>query len=589
MIGWWKQAKAEVVATVKRVPWFGRDNTPDKHGRARPGKARADLVLSQAAAAAPVSNLAPGSAVDSADASTIKAAYAGIEYGLSEAMLGFFLRQGFIGHHTCALLASHWLIDRACHMPASDAVRRGYSIVSDDGSQLPTDLVNRMRKFDERFQIVERMVDFVGRGRVFGIRIALFVVETGDPQYYEQPFNPDGVRPESYRGISLIDPYWCAPELDRAAASDPASIHFHEPTWWNINGKRYHRSHLVIFRSGIVPDILRPLYRYGGVPIPQRIVERVYCAERTANEAPQLAMTKRTTGFGTDISEFMANPTQSAERMQEWTDFRDNFQLKIYDKDAEELGQFDTSLADLDAVIMTQYQLVAGAAGVPVTKLLGTSPKGFNATGELDEANYHEELETIQSRDLRPLVERHHMLVMRSYIAPTLRDAKPVATSVVWEPLDTPTAKEKAETEKAEAERDAALADLGAIDGVDVRERLRKDVNGPYFGIDPASRGDEPAEPAATVAMPGTVTDAADGVRLVTNQRFLDPTIVAEKVTTRDFEVQVTPVFTDTDGGRFRIIVDGHHSLAAARACGVAPTYVEGDFMSGDYEVVADA
>ncbi len=35
------------------------------------------------------------------------------------------------------------------------------------------------------------------------------------------------------------------------------------------------------------------MYNYFGVSVPERIYERVYASERTANEAPQLAMTKR--------------------------------------------------------------------------------------------------------------------------------------------------------------------------------------------------------------------------------------------------------------------------------------------------------
>ena len=65
---------------------------------------------------------------------------------------------------------------------------------------------------------------------------------------------------------------------------------------------------------------------------------------------------------------------------------------------------------------MTQYQLVAAAAGVPATKLLGTSPKGFNATGEFEESSYGEELESIQQHDLSPLVNRHHLLLIRSHV-----------------------------------------------------------------------------------------------------------------------------------------------------------------------------
>ena len=61
----------------------------------------------------------------------------------------------------------------------------------------------------------------------------------------------------------------------------------------------------------------------------------------------------------------------------EWAGLRDNYGVKVIDKDAEDLTQFDTGLADLDVTIMTQYQLVAAIAGVPATKLLGTTPKGF--------------------------------------------------------------------------------------------------------------------------------------------------------------------------------------------------------------------
>jgi hypothetical protein len=232
------------------------------------------------------------------------------------------------------------------------------------------------------------------------------------------------------------------------------------------------------------------MYRYGGVPVPQRIMERVYCAERTANEAPELAMTKRLTTYGTNAEEALANPEGLQESLRRFAQLRNNYGVKTYDKDTEEVGQMDTSLADLDSVIMTQYQLAAAAANVPATKLIGTTPKGFNSTGEYEEASYHEELETIQHQ-LNPLLERHHMLVMRSEIAPKLPDGKPVGTSVVWEPLDSPTSKEVAETQKLLADRDAVLAGIGAIDGIDARNRVRADLDSGYYGIPEAERGGE--------------------------------------------------------------------------------------------------
>src|SRR5690606_15493881 len=121
------------------------------------------------------------------------------------------------------------------------------------------------------------------------------------------------------------------------------------------------------------------------VSIPQKIAERVYAAERTANEAPMLALTKRTDVIKADMVGGTANYPGLVQRIQEWVFNRDNYGVKILGLD-EEMQQFDTSLTDFDQTIMTQYQLVAAASNVPAVKLLGTSPKGFNATGEHEEA-----------------------------------------------------------------------------------------------------------------------------------------------------------------------------------------------------------
>jgi len=577
------RATAVVASVVHRARGFFGFDTAPRIGR---GERMFNASLARALAVAPIAQT--GVMDDSAGVQTIKRAYGGSGGVLSDALTGWFLAQGFIGHQLCAYIAQHWLIDKACAMPARDAIRQGYTVVSDDGGDLDTKVLHTIKKADERFRLNHHMRQFVSRGRVFGIRIALFRVESTDAEYYEKPFNPDGVTPGSYKGIVQVDPYWCSPELDSAAAADPSSPNFYEPTWWNINGKKYHRSHLVIFRNGDVADILKPVYLYGGVSVPQRILERVYAAERTANEAPQLAMTKRSTVFATNIEEAMADEEKLIERLASWAQYRDNYAVKLIDKEGDSVTQTDTSLADLDAVIMSQYQIVAAAANVPATKLLGTTPKGFNATGEYDESNYHEELESIQAHDLTPLVERHHLLVMRSHVMKACNLSAPLSTSVVWAPLDSPTATELATTNKTKAEADAALVTAGAIDAIDVRNRIRQDRDSGYYGIEEATP-ELPDEPV-TENVPGAVAaDSIDGVRLVTNQTFVDPGIVSEKIALSDYDVQVTPVFVDAQGNRYRIILDGHHSLAAARQAGVAPTLIEGDYGASDYVVIADA
>lgn len=425
---------------------------------------------------------------------------------MPDAQIDWYAAQSFIGYQMCAILAQHWFIDKACAMPARDAIRNGYAITRDDGEKLDSKITDEYRRLDKRLKIKANCVEAVRKMRIFGIRVVLFEVLSDDPDYYLKPFNPDGVKPGSYRGISQVDPYWVTPELDQTASADPASRHFYEPTWWRISGKRYHRSHLIVLRTCEVPDVLKPTYFFGGVPLTQRIYERVYAAERTANEAPQLALTKRSTYIHVDLEAAAANQQGLTDKLTFWRYMLDNFGVKVLGKE-ETAEQFDTALNDLDETIMTQFQLACSVAGVPATKMLGVQPKGFNATGEYEESNYHEELESVQEHDMGPIIDRHNLLCMRSFIAPKF-GIPAFEVGVVFEDLDAETAKEKAERHGLEAEADMKWAQSGAVDGIDIRKRLIDDKDGPYTGIEEAEpEGPRPAtvvEPGAQKTAPNT-------------------------------------------------------------------------------------
>jgi len=414
--------------------------------------------------------------------------------------VGWYASQGFIGYQMCALISQNWLVRKACLMPARDAIRHGYELTFNDGVEVDAAIKEKIKRLDRKYKVKKKMVEHLNKGRVFGISHALPVVDYGSQQATDTalalPFNPDGIRPGSYKGITLIDPYWVTPELDHQAAINPASLHFYEPTWWRVNGKRIHRSHLIIFRNGEVPDVLKPTYYYGGIPLTQMIAERVYAAERTANEAPALALSKRTTVIHADLEAALANQASFDERMQLWARYRDNYGIKVLGVE-ETAEQFDTSLADFDAVTMTQYQLVAAVAGVPATRLIETSPKGFNATGEYEESSYNQSLESIQENDAMPLLERHHLLLVRSDL-PGLA-VQPVAE---WEPVAPLSAKERAEINEINARVGSSLATTGAIDGHDERQRIIADKHSGYNGIPdevpemPAQNNEQEKEPS---------------------------------------------------------------------------------------------
>lgn len=440
-----------------------------------------------------------GDATMDAGIAFTKQAFAVNQTTLNPLQFGWFALQSFIGYQACAILAQHPLIDKVCTVPAQDASRNGFKVTKNDGEKIEPDVLNAIVKANEKFNLNKNLVEFIKMGRVFGVRLAMFIVNLPNAkEFYENPFNIDAITPGSYQGISQIDPYWVMPELDQDATANPESIYFYEPTWWRISSARFgslrvHRTHLIIMRHAEVADVLKPTYFYGGVPLPQQIHDRVYCAERTADEAPKLALTKRSTIIKCNVDQALANQGKFEARMNLWAQFRDNYGIKIIGE-KEEAQQFDTSLADLDAAIMTQYQLVAAIARMPVTKLLGTTAKGFNATGEFDEASYHEELESLQTTFLTPLVNRHLELLIRSKIAPDFK-ITPFEVEIEWENLDVMTAKEQAEVNKLDAEAGQLLVTSGAISPAEERQRVVSSPGSGYNGLSDNDLLDEPISP----------------------------------------------------------------------------------------------
>ena len=70
---------------------------------------------------------------------------------------------------------------------------------------------------------------------------------------------------------------------------------------------------------------------------------------------------------------------------------------------------------------------------------------------------------------------------------------------------------------------------------------------------------------------------------IISSQRYFDEAIVAAKQESEDYEVQLVTVVVD--GAEYAVVVDGHHSLEAARRDGVEPNYV---YVGGEIQAEAD-
>lgn len=402
---------------------------------------------------------------------------------LPEEMIPFFTHT-FIGWQACALLYENAYIKKACEIPARDAVAVDYKLQyenADDGDsetdkEREQEILAKLKKISDKDMLIKDVVrDADIFRKVYGqiLVVPAFTKEVD----MSKPYDPKRIPKGAYKGMTLVQPFWVTYQMSADGVANPQMAGFYEPEFYVVNGKtKIHKSWVVKPITGVCPDILRPVYYYGGIPLTQQIYERVFCAEKTANEAPKLALTKRLLVVDGNIENMSANPRQAYETLQNVLELRDNMGLMVKNP-TDQVQQIDTSLADMDALIMTQFQLVSAIAEMPVTKLMKTQLKGLSNSGDYEMRDYNQTLVEIQENVYNRILERHYQILSMSEYG---RDLE---LQVVWNPIDVPTEKELAEIEQIQANTDSVYISAGVVDASEVRDSLRANEDSRYHNL----------------------------------------------------------------------------------------------------------
>lgn len=418
-----------------------------------------------------------------------------LRFPINPRVLKHFQSRIWITYTGCAIIATHEFVNRACLIPAEDAIAHGYKVVRKSTKH---QLDNEHAAEEEEFLVaVKQAADAMGlnevckklnyKKKVFGVGIAIPWVEFREdypsPSYkdgsvkysYADPYDPKAVKPGTFRGFAVVDPHWLTYQWDRESRTDPTSPNFLEPTWIKVGEKRIHRSWVIRRINSELPDIFKPVYLYGGLSLTQMIYERVWAADKLANEAPLLAMTKRLLIADGNLEQLQSDPARTNKFFNAINFFRDNFSIFVK-KPSSNVTQLDTNLSELTPLTMSQYQLVAAIAQIPVTKLLKNVPTGLQATGQYEWDDYSQSLKVIQKDDYTPTCRMFYEL----YCASNYPDKKDMQLDIEWNPIDVPKESEVTQMCSQTAQYVSHLINTGVIDISEARAMLRK-TNFPAF------------------------------------------------------------------------------------------------------------
>lgn len=406
---------------------------------------------------------------------------------LPEEMFSFF-RHTFIGWQACALLYENPYIKKACEIPARDAVAVDYKLQyahpetdedENTDKEKEQEILNNLKEIsDIKMNIKNVCRDSNVFKKTFGQILAIPTFNTDMSKAMSEPYDPKTIKKGTYTGMTLIQPFWVTYQLDGAGVSKPNEAGYYEPVYYIVNGHtKIHRSWVIKLTTGPIADILKPVYYYGGIPLTQQIYERVFCAEKTANEAPKLALTKRLLVVDGNIENLVANPAAAFAGLQAALNIRDNMGVMVKNPN-DAVSQIDTTLTDFDSLIMTQFQLVAAIAEMPTTKLMKTQLKGLANSGDYEMKDYNQTLVEIQENDFNAILRKHYeYLCLSEY-------GKDLHLKTVWNPIDTPSETDLAQIELSQAQTDAQYIQAGVIDPSEVRTTLRNNEDSRYHNLE---------------------------------------------------------------------------------------------------------
>lgn len=342
-----------------------------------------------------------------------------------------------------------WAAGKAVDIPAKDMVRKWRSFDAIEGDQR-----KKLEETERRLKVRAAFLSALKWSRVYGGAAILMNVEDGlDPS---QPLNVNAIREGSLKWLAVLDRYQIS--STGVTTTDPSSPNYNLPAYYVVGGRMIHHTRVIRFVGTELPHDLSAQTDYWGDSLLVRIRQSINNADTVSASIASLVQEA-----GLDVIKIgglvnlLCDPTGETDVLKRLTALnlgKSNWNAMLLDS-AEEYEKKQGSFAGLKELIYDYLALVSGATDIPLTRLLGVSPGGLNATGESDLRNYYDRISADQEDYLRPRLEYLDQVLLRSAFG-----NMPADSSFTFDSLWQLSAKEQAEVDKLRGERDTIYSSI---------------------------------------------------------------------------------------------------------------------------------
>lgn len=319
-----------------------------------------------------------------------------------------------------SLYRSSWIVRKIVDVFPSDMVKNWIKF----NSSLDPEKISKINSVIRKTKTKEKIKEGLRWARLYGGAAGLILID-GDEDLSE-PLDYDTIMLDDYKGLLIFD-RWNGIYPDIELEDDISDEEYGCPKYYSISLSeansnlmlsynkqdlvKVHHSRIVRFNGRDLPLWERQAEMFWGESEIEIVFEELKKRDNTsANIASLIFLANIRVLKMNDLGQLLGASTQKAQEnlykvLQAQNQLMSNMGIYVMDKD-DDFGSEQYSFGGLNDIYESFMLDIAGACEMPVTKLFGREPAGFNSTGESDLTQYYDTLEEKQETYLQPIIDK---------------------------------------------------------------------------------------------------------------------------------------------------------------------------------------
>lgn len=364
--------------------------------------------------------LQPGLSLDS-----LQNAMAGLNTSRDKRAYSQYVLPVIIDRQTLeAAYTSSWVVGKIVDLVAEDMTREWVNLQW-DGYDTNKSNVYLIEAEEARLGVRQKWNEGNKWARLYGGGAAL--LDVAGQIDLSVPLDPTTVKKGQLRSIHVYDRWWCAAtgELDynRNLPNGQGNPNFGMPAYYMVGAPgepsaRVHWTRLVRFEGRRLPRNLFWQRGFWHDSVIQHVIDCVQDYDAMTGGIASMVWEANVDILMIDKLADRLGTNAGAQQIQQFIGLmmqQKSFNRSLLlDKEKHDYKQKKTELSGVRDVLVEFESIVSAAAGIPITKLFGSSAKGLSNGGEENTRNYYDEVRAHQNADLRPGLDYFYQVFMRS-------------------------------------------------------------------------------------------------------------------------------------------------------------------------------